>query len=132
MSKVLKASSDDLAGFDAVVSGAEALLSGMGYVLNAAGSSVMVKPPKRNATAAPPTCAPYDFTCTEPKQEATGNSTDEEETVELDEESSKVCGYVFCPPIVDHVIVPQRIVSFKCRPNHVHMFYRRKRKGTFP
>ena len=91
MSKVLKASSDDLAGFDAVVSGAEALLSGMGYVLNAAGSSVMVKPPKRNATAAPPTCAPYDFTCTEPKQEATGNSTDEEETVELDEESSKVC-----------------------------------------
>ena len=91
MSQVLKASSDDLAGFDAVVSGAEALLSGMGYVLNAAGSSVVVKHPKRNATAAPPTCLPYDFTCTEPKQEATGNSTDEEETVELDEESSKVC-----------------------------------------
>lgn len=91
MSQVLKASSDDLAGFDAVVSGAEAMLSGMGYVLNAAGSSVVVKPPKRNATAAPPTCAPYDFTCTEPKQEANGNSTDEEETVELDEESSKVC-----------------------------------------
>ena len=90
MSKLLQASSDDAAGYDAVVRSAESLLSGMGYVLNAAGSSV-VSTPKKNATETPPTCAPYDYTCTLPDLEENGNSTDEEDAVELDEESSKVC-----------------------------------------
>ena len=89
MSNLLKTSSDEFAGYDAVVGSAESLLSGMGYVLNAAGSSVDVKPKEMNATEPPPTCAPYDFTCEKPRVEVPGNETDEE-TVELDEESSKV------------------------------------------
>ena len=89
MSNLLKASSDESAGYDAVVNSAESLLSGMGYVLNAAGSSVLVKPKVMNATEQPPTCSPYDFTCKESEQEPPGNATDEE-AVELDEESAKV------------------------------------------
>lgn len=89
MAALLKSSSDDFAGFDAVVTSAESLLSGMGQVLNAAGSSVNVKPKNINATKAPPTCGPYDFTCTEADDDVPKNST-EEEPVELDEESSKV------------------------------------------
>ena len=89
MAALLKSSSDDSAGYDAVVSSAESLLSGMGQVLNAAGSSVSIKPKKMNATTAPPTCGPYDFNCKEVDNEAPVNST-EEENVELDEESSKV------------------------------------------
>lgn len=87
MAALLKSSSDDFAGYDAVVSSAESLLSGMGQVLNAAGSSV--RPKKMNATKAPPTCGPYDFTCKEVDNEVSTNST-EDEAVELDEESSKV------------------------------------------
>lgn len=89
MSALLKSSSDDFAGYDAVVSSAESLLSGMGQVLNAAGSSVAIKPKNMNATKAPPTCGPYDFDCREVDDEFSGNSTDEED-VELDEESAKV------------------------------------------
>ena len=89
MSNLLKTSSDESAGYDAVVSSAESLLSGMGYVLNAAGSSVVVKPKVTNATEPLPTCSPYDFTCQQPEKEPPGNVTDEEE-VELDEESVKV------------------------------------------
>ena len=89
MAALLKSSSDDLAGYDAVVSSAESLLSGMGQVLNAAGSSVTVRPIKMNATKAPPTCGPYDFTCKEVYNEERRNTT-EDEAVELDEESSKV------------------------------------------
>lgn len=89
MAALLKSSSDDFAGYDAVVSSAESLLSGMGQVLNAAGSSVNVRPKKMNATKAPPTCGPYDFTCKEVDNEVSTNST-EDEAVELDEESSKV------------------------------------------
>lgn len=89
MSKLLKTSSDDSAGYDAVLSSAESLLSGMGYVLNAAGSSVAVKPKVINATEPPPTCSPFDFTCEEPEKEPPENAT-EYEAVELDEESAKV------------------------------------------
>ena len=89
MTALLKSSSDDFAGYDEVVSSAESLLSGMGQVLNAAGSSVNVKPKKMNATKAPPTCGPYEFTCKEVVNEEPGNMTDNE-AVELDEESSKV------------------------------------------
>lgn len=89
MAALLKSSSDDYAGYDAVVSSAESLLSGMGQVLNAAGSSVNVNPKKMNATKAPPTCRPYDFTCKEVDKEEPRNTT-EDESVELDEESSKV------------------------------------------
>ena len=89
MSNLLKTSSNESAGYDAVVNSAESLLSGMGYVLNAAGSSVLVKPKVMNATEPPPTCSPYDITCKEPEQEPPGNVTDEE-AVELDEESAKV------------------------------------------
>ena len=89
MTAFLKGSSDDFAGYDAVVSSAESLLSGMGQVLNAAGSSVNVKPKKMNATKAPPTCGPYEFTCKEVDNEEPKNMT-EDDVVELDEESSKV------------------------------------------
>lgn len=89
MAALLKSSSDDYAGYDAVVSSAESLLSGMGQVLNAAGSSVNVNPKKMNATKAPPTCGPYGFTCKEVDKEEPRNTT-EDESVELDEESSKV------------------------------------------
>ena len=88
MTAFLKRSSDDFAGYDAVVSSAESLLSGMGQVLNAAGSSVNVKPKKMNATKAPPTCGPYDFTCKEVDNEP--RNMTEDDAVELDEESSKV------------------------------------------
>lgn len=53
MIALLKSSSDDFAGYDAVVSSAESLLSGMGQVLNAAGSSVTVKPKKMNMPQKP-------------------------------------------------------------------------------
>ena len=89
MSKLLKTSSDDSAGYDAVLSSAESLLSGMGYVLNAAGSSVAVKPKVINATEPPSTCSPFDFTCEEPEKEPPENAT-QDEAVELDEESAKV------------------------------------------
>lgn len=89
MAALLKSSSDDFAGYDAVVSSAESLLSGMGQVLNAAGSSVNVKPKLMNATKAPPTCGPYEFTCKDVSSEVSINST-EDEVVELDDESSKV------------------------------------------
>ena len=89
MTALLKSSSDDFAGYDAVVSSAESLLSGMGQVLNAAGSSVNVKPTKMNATKAPPTCGPYELTCKNVDNEEPRNMT-EEDAVELDEESSKV------------------------------------------
>ena len=89
MTALLKSSSDDLAGYDAVFSSAESLLSGMGQVLNAAGSSVNVKPKKMNATKAPPPCGPYEFACKEVDNGEPRNTT-EDEAVELDEESSKV------------------------------------------
>lgn len=89
MANLLKSSSDDYAGYDAVVSSAESLLSGMGQVLDAAGSSVNVKPKKMNATKAPPTCRPFDFNCKEVDDESPRNSTQDED-VELDVESLKV------------------------------------------
>ena len=33
----------------------------------------------------------------------------------------------FCFPIADHVMLPQRIASFKCRPMHVHNLLKDKR-----
>lgn len=66
MAGMLKKSSSDSAGYDAVVGGAESLLTGMGQVLNAASSSVKLKPKvtKKNTTVLP-TCAPFDFVCKE-------------------------------------------------------------------
>ena len=66
MASVLQKSSGDSAGYDAVVGGAETLLTGMGQVLNAASSSVKLKPgAPTNGTnrTATPTCTPFDFEC---------------------------------------------------------------------